>query len=104
MSGFVFSEKPIGIERGEGVHLYDTNGNEYLDFGASYACTPVGHCHPEVIEAATGQLEQLVYVQASYSAVRGAEGYDAWTYTNCSSCPVAASMTSGWQCPTGVQA
>ena len=34
MSGFVFSEKPISIERGEGVHLYDTNGNEYLDFGA----------------------------------------------------------------------
>ena len=31
MSGFVFSEKPIGIERGEGVHLYDTDGNEYLD-------------------------------------------------------------------------
>jgi acetylornithine/LysW-gamma-L-lysine aminotransferase len=66
MSGFVFSEKPIGIARGEGVHLYDTNGNEYLDFGASYACTPVGHCHPAVVEAATNQLERLLYVQASY--------------------------------------
>jgi acetylornithine/LysW-gamma-L-lysine aminotransferase len=76
MSGFVFSEKPIGIERGEGVHLYDTNGNEYLDFGASYACTPVGHCHPEVIEAATGQLEQLVYVQASYPSAPRTALYD----------------------------
>jgi acetylornithine/LysW-gamma-L-lysine aminotransferase len=66
MSGFVFSEKPIRIERGEGVHLYDANGTEYLDFGASYACTPVGHCHPEVVDAATGQLEELMYVQASY--------------------------------------
>lgn len=66
MSGFVFSEKPIRIERGEGVHLYDTNDNEYLDFGASYACTPVGHCHPDVVEAATDQLETLFYVQASY--------------------------------------
>ncbi|MFQ3319485.1 MAG: acetylornithine/LysW-gamma-L-lysine aminotransferase [Natronomonas sp.] len=66
MSGFVFSEKPISIERGEGVTLYDTNGNEYLDFGASYACTPVGHCHPTVVEATTDQVERLLYVQASY--------------------------------------
>jgi len=66
MSGFVFSEKPIEIDRGEGVHLYDTNGTEYLDFGASYACTPVGHCHPDVVEAATDQIERLMYVQASY--------------------------------------
>jgi acetylornithine/LysW-gamma-L-lysine aminotransferase len=66
MSGFVFSEKPIGIERGEGVYLYDTKSNEYLDFGASYACTPVGHCHPDVVDAATSQLERLFYVQASY--------------------------------------
>ena len=66
MTGFVFSEKPIRIERGEGVHLYDPGGTEYLDFGASYACTPVGHCHPEVVDAATSQLERLMYVQASY--------------------------------------
>ncbi len=66
MSGFVFSEKPIRIDRGEGVYLYDTNGNEYLDFGASYACTPVGHCHPTVVDAAKSQLEELFYVQASY--------------------------------------
>ncbi|SMO59449.1 aspartate aminotransferase family protein [Halorubrum cibi] len=66
MSGFVFSEKPIEIASGDGVHLTDTNGNDYLDFGASYACTPVGHCHPEVVDAATSQLEELMYVQASY--------------------------------------
>ncbi|PAU83480.1 aspartate aminotransferase family protein [Halorubrum salipaludis] len=66
MSGFVFSEKPIEIASGDGVHLTDTNGTEYLDFGASYACTPVGHCHPEVVDAATSQLEELMYVQASY--------------------------------------
>jgi acetylornithine/LysW-gamma-L-lysine aminotransferase len=66
MTGFVFSEKPIGIERGEGVSLYDTDDREYLDFGASYACAPVGHCHPEVLAATTEQLETLTYVQASY--------------------------------------
>ena len=66
MSGFVFSEKPIRIERGEGAYLYDDSGTEYLDFGASYAVTPVGHCHSEVVEAAKDQLEELMFVQASY--------------------------------------
>ncbi len=66
MSGFIFSEKPIEIVSGDGVYLTATDGTEYLDFGASYACTPVGHCHPEVVDAATSQLEELMYVQASY--------------------------------------
>jgi acetylornithine/LysW-gamma-L-lysine aminotransferase len=73
MSGFVFSEKPIGIERGEGPYLYTDDGTEYLDFGASYACVPAGHCHPHVVDAVTGQVEDLLYVQASYpTAVRTA--------------------------------
>jgi acetylornithine/LysW-gamma-L-lysine aminotransferase len=66
MSGFVFNEKPIRIERGSGVHLYDESGTEYLDFGASYAVTPVGHCHPTVVEAVQKQAADLMFVQASY--------------------------------------
>ncbi|WP_327050538.1 aspartate aminotransferase family protein [Halomicrococcus gelatinilyticus] len=66
MSGFVFSEKPIQIERGEGPYVYDDAGTEYLDFGASYAVTPVGHCHPEVVAAVQEQAADLLYVQASY--------------------------------------
>jgi len=66
VSGFIFTEKPIEIASGDGVYLTATDGTEYLDFGASYACTPVGHCHPEVVDAATSQLEELMYVQASY--------------------------------------
>ena len=66
MTNFVHSEKPIRIDRGEGVHLYDDAGNEYLDFGASYACTPLGHGHPAVVEAVREQLERLTFVQASY--------------------------------------
>jgi acetylornithine/LysW-gamma-L-lysine aminotransferase len=66
VSGFVFSEKPLRIERGEGVHLYDDSGTEFLDFGASYAVTPVGHCHPDVVEAVREQVGDLLYVQGSY--------------------------------------
>ena len=66
MTGFVYSEKPIRIERGEGPYLYDGSGSEYLDFGASYACVPLGHSNPQVREAVTDQLDALTYVQASY--------------------------------------
>ncbi|MFB6157996.1 MAG: aspartate aminotransferase family protein [Haloferacaceae archaeon] len=76
MSGFVFSEKPIGIERGAGPYLYGTDGTEYLDFGASYACTPAGHCPPRVVEAVEEQLSDLLYVQASYPVASRTRLYD----------------------------
>lgn len=66
MSEFVFSAKPITIERGEGATLYDDRGRSYVDAGASYGCVPLGHGHPAVTEAITDQLEDLVYVQGSY--------------------------------------
>ncbi|MFC4549551.1 MULTISPECIES: aspartate aminotransferase family protein [Halorussus] len=66
MSGFVYSEKPIRIERGEDVYLYDDAGNEYLDFGASYGVAAVGHSHPAVVDAVQEQVEKLTFVQASY--------------------------------------
>ncbi|MFB6073579.1 MAG: aspartate aminotransferase family protein [Haloarculaceae archaeon] len=66
MSSFVFNEKPIQIEAGDGASLYDDDGTEYLDMGASYACVPLGHGHPAVQEAVTEQFEKLTYVQASY--------------------------------------
>ncbi|WP_256288523.1 aspartate aminotransferase family protein [Halobellus inordinatus] len=64
--GFVFSEKPIQIESGEGAYLYSPDGTEYLDFGASYAVAALGHSHPAVTEAVQEQAARLAYVQASY--------------------------------------
>ena len=66
MTEFVFSPKPIRIESGEGPILTAESGTEYLDMGASYACTPLGHAHPAVVDALTAQAEQLTYVQGSY--------------------------------------
>ncbi|RLM56749.1 aminotransferase class III-fold pyridoxal phosphate-dependent enzyme [Halobellus sp. Atlit-31R] len=64
--GFVFSEKPIEIESGEGASLYTPDGTEYLDFGASYAVAALGHSHPAVTTAVQEQVARLTYVQASY--------------------------------------
>lgn len=63
----VFSKKPIEVEEGDGVYVYDSEGNEYLDFGASYGVMAVGHSNPAIVEAVRRQVERLTYVQASYS-------------------------------------
>jgi len=47
----LFYEKPLHIVRGEGVWLYDPEGNAYLDVYNNVAS--VGHCHPHVVEALT---------------------------------------------------
>jgi acetylornithine/LysW-gamma-L-lysine aminotransferase len=66
MSDFVYSQKPIQIESGDGLDFTDSAGTDYLDFGASYACVPLGHGHEAVEAAAVDQLSALTYVQASY--------------------------------------
>jgi 4-aminobutyrate aminotransferase-like enzyme len=49
----LFYEKPLHIVRGEGVWLYDPEGNAYLDVYNNVAS--VGHCHPHVVAALTKQ-------------------------------------------------
>ena len=98
MSGFVFSEKPIEITSGDDVYVTDANGTEYLDFGASYACVPVGHCHPAVVDAATTQLEDLMYVQASYPNAARTALYERLADTG----PV--DVDNVWLCNSGTEA
>lgn len=96
--GFVFNEKPIRIERGSGPYLYDDEGTEYLDFGASYAVTPTGHCHPEVVGAIQQQTERLLYVQGSYSL----DVRDDLRDTLAASAP--GDVTNVWLCNSGTEA
>ncbi len=51
---------PLVVERGEGVWLYDVDGNVYLDFTSSVSASNLGYpSHPEVVEAAARQLRVL---------------------------------------------
>lgn len=53
----LFYEEPIHLVRAEGVHMFDPQGNRYLDV---YNNVPsVGHCHPHVVEAITKQVATL---------------------------------------------
>jgi 4-aminobutyrate aminotransferase-like enzyme len=53
----LFYDKPLQLVRGEGVWLYDADGNRYLD---AYNNVPhVGHCHPRVVAALSRQAATL---------------------------------------------
>jgi len=98
MSGFVFNEKPIQIERGDGAYVYDDSGTEYLDMGASYACVPLGHKHPAVHSAVSEQIEKITYVQASYPNAERTALYDLLAKT----APDPIDKT--WLCNSGTEA
>jgi len=98
MTGFVFSEKPIRIESGEGPYLYSDDGTEYLDMGASYACVPLGHNHPAVNEAVHEQFDDLTYVQASYPVETRTELYELLADT------APADIDYTWLCNSGTEA
>jgi 4-aminobutyrate aminotransferase-like enzyme len=53
----LFYDEPLHLVRGEGVWLFDADGNRYLD---AYNNVPhVGHCHPRVVQAIAGQASML---------------------------------------------
>src|SRR4051794_6297341 len=52
----------VEFVRGSGTHLWDADGNEYLDFLAGISVTQLGHCHPGIVEAATKQAQAAKHV------------------------------------------
>ncbi len=56
----------IALVEGAGAHVWDTDGNEYLDFVSGIAVTNIGHCHPKMVRAVQDQLETLVHVSNLY--------------------------------------
>ena len=62
---------PIVAERGEGVWLYTTDGEKYLDLYGGHAVAGTGHSHPHVVAALKEQAEKLLfYSNLVYSEVR----------------------------------
>ncbi len=56
-----YNRFPVIFERGEGVRLYDSEGNEYLDFGAGIAVVGLGYNDPEYTEALRQQAGRLLH-------------------------------------------
>ncbi|MBW2622879.1 MAG: aspartate aminotransferase family protein [Deltaproteobacteria bacterium] len=56
----------LAITRGDGVHLYDPEGNEYLDFVAGLAVASLGHANEDVARTVAEQARTLVHVSNLY--------------------------------------
>ncbi|HEX4187290.1 MAG TPA: aspartate aminotransferase family protein [Solirubrobacteraceae bacterium] len=57
-----YARMPVEFVCGEGARLWDTEGNEYLDFLCGISVTNLGHCHPQVVEALREQAGRLMHV------------------------------------------
>ena len=63
---FHYYRKPITIVEGKGQYLYDETGRRYLDGFGGIVTVSVGHCHPEVVAAATLQNETINHTTTIY--------------------------------------
>lgn len=61
-----YAKTPLVLEKGRGTRLWDTQGQEYLDFFPGWAVSGIGHCHRRVTEAIKRQAERLVHVSNNY--------------------------------------
>jgi acetylornithine aminotransferase/acetylornithine/N-succinyldiaminopimelate aminotransferase len=56
-----YGRQPVVLERGEGTRVWDTEGNEYLDFVGGLAVNVLGHAHPVVAKALAEQSQTLIH-------------------------------------------
>ena len=57
---------PVVLERGEGVWVWDVDGNRYLDMLSSYSAVNQGHRHPAIVAAAKEQLDRLTLTSRAF--------------------------------------
>jgi acetylornithine/N-succinyldiaminopimelate aminotransferase len=62
----VYSRAPLAFERGEGVRLWSTEGEAYLDCVAGIAVDALGHGHPKLVAALKDQGEKLWQISNIY--------------------------------------
>src|ERR671918_267782 len=62
----LYYEHPISLERGEGRHVWDAEGNRYLDFFAGILTTMSGHAVPEIVDAIKNQADKMLHSSTLY--------------------------------------
>ncbi|MCR5743351.1 MAG: aspartate aminotransferase family protein [Lachnospiraceae bacterium] len=66
-----YNRYKIVLEKGEGVTLYDTEGREYLDFGAGIAVMGIGYNNPRYNQALKDQIDKLIHTSNLFYNVPG---------------------------------
>ncbi|CAN5817846.1 aspartate aminotransferase family protein [soil metagenome] len=62
----LYYDEPIALDRGEGRHVWDAEGNRYLDFFGGILTTMTAHALPEVVEAVREQAGKLLHTSTLY--------------------------------------
>ncbi len=62
----VYNRYPVVLDHGEGVYLYDTEGNKYLDFAAGIAVHALGYGNQEYNQALKTQIDKLMHTSNLY--------------------------------------
>lgn len=61
-----FTRQPIVLDHGDGVKVFDIDGNEYLDMFAGIAVNALGHNHPKLVKAIQDQASKLIHISSIY--------------------------------------
>lgn len=62
----------VAINKGEGVFVWDVEGNKYFDFLSAYSAVNQGHCHPKILKALVDQAGTLTLTsRAFYNNILG---------------------------------
>ena len=61
-----YGRPDLCLARGEGMRVWDADGNEYLDFLAGIAVCCLGHSHPKVTRALQEQATEILHVSNLY--------------------------------------
>ncbi|MCP4204287.1 MAG: ornithine--oxo-acid transaminase [bacterium] len=56
----------VMLSRGEGIWVWDVEGNKYMDFLASYSAVNQGHCHPKIVDALVRQSRKLALTSRAF--------------------------------------
>ncbi|MDH4460230.1 MAG: ornithine--oxo-acid transaminase [Flectobacillus sp.] len=57
---------PVVLERGEGVFVWDVEGERYFDFLSAYSAVNQGHCHPKIVQAMISQAQKLTLTSRAF--------------------------------------
>ncbi len=61
-----YASLPVVIARGEGVWVWDVEGNKYLDCLSAYSAVNQGHCNPRIIAALVEQAERCTLTSRAF--------------------------------------
>ncbi len=56
-----YGTPPIALDHGQGVRVWDADGNAYLDFVGGIAVSSLGHAHPAIVDAVSRQVAKLAH-------------------------------------------